>query len=74
MNQVIPFLGGVFTKPFFNDQLTKIIDKSADNQLDARIPVAYNKNCHVSLMTSFVKWGLGREMMMDVSMTGCLLI
>ena len=35
--------------------MTKVIDKSADNQSEARISVAYNKNCHLSLMTSFVK-------------------
>ena len=48
--------GGGFTKPFFNDrQMTKISDKSADNKSEGRISVAYNKNCHSSLMTSFVK-------------------
>ena len=31
--------------------------KSADNQSEARISVAYNKDCHLSLMTSFVKRG-----------------
>ena len=35
--------------------MTKISDKSADNQSEARISVAYNKYCHLSLMTSFVK-------------------
>ena len=35
--------------------MTKISDKSVDNQSEARISVAYNKNCHSSLMTSFVK-------------------
>ena len=35
--------------------MTKISDKSADNQSKARISVAYNKNCHLSLMESFVK-------------------
>ena len=37
--------------------MTTISDKSADNQSEARISLAYNKNCHLSLMTSFVKWG-----------------
>ena len=44
------------TKPFFND---KISDKSADNQSEARISLAYNKKCHLLLMTSFVNWGPG---------------
>ena len=35
--------------------MTKISDKSADNQSEARISVAYNKVCYMSLMTSFVK-------------------
>ena len=35
--------------------MTKTSDKSADTQSEARISVAYNKNCHLSLMTSFVK-------------------
>ena len=46
-----------FHKALFQWQMTKISDKSADNQSEARISVAYNKNCHLSLMTSFVKWG-----------------
>ena len=33
----------------------KINDKSGDNQSEARISVAYNKDCHLSPMTSFVK-------------------
>ena len=45
----------LFHKAFFQWQMTKISDKSADNQSEARISVAYNKNCHLSLMTSFVK-------------------
>ena len=45
----------VFHKAFFQWQMTKISDKSADNQSEARISVAYNKNCHLSLMTSFMK-------------------
>ena len=36
-------------------KMTNIRDKCADNQSEARISVAYNKNCHLSLMTSFVK-------------------
>ena len=35
--------------------MTKASEKSADNQSEARISVAYNKNCHLSLMTSLVK-------------------
>ena len=46
---------GAFHKAFFQSQMTKISDNSADNQSEARILVAYNKNCHLSLMTSFVK-------------------
>ena len=46
---------GVFHKAFFQWQMTKISDKSADNQSETRISVAYNNNCHLSLMTSFVK-------------------
>ena len=45
-----------FHKAFFQWQMTKISDKSADNQSEARIS-AYNKDCHLSLMTSFVKQG-----------------
>ena len=43
--------------------MTKIIDKSADNQSEARIsvPVAYNKDCHLSLMKSFVKQAPGQH-------------
>ena len=50
--------GTRFTKPFFNDKWRgKNSDKSADNQSEARISLAnYNKNCHLSLMTSFVNW------------------
>ena len=47
-------LGGV-SQSLFQWQLTKISDKSADNQSEARISVAYYKNCHFSLMASFVK-------------------
>ena len=39
--------------------MTKIRDKSAELHLAARIPVAYNKNCHFSLMTSCVKQAPG---------------
>ena len=46
--------------------MTKISDKSADNQSEARISVAYNKNCHSSLMTSFVKHP---QVSLDTSMT-----
>ena len=35
--------------------MTKNSDKSADDQSEARISVAYNKNCHLLLMTSLVK-------------------
>ena len=35
--------------------MTKISDKSADNQSEARISVAYNKNFHLAMMTIFVK-------------------
>ena len=35
--------------------MTKISDISADNQSEARISVAFNKNCHLSLITNFVK-------------------
>ena len=35
--------------------MTKTSDKSADSQSETRISVAYNKNCHLSLMTSLVK-------------------
>ena len=41
---------------YFNIEYTvNNSDKSADNQSEARISVAYNTNCHLSLMTSFVK-------------------
>ena len=43
-----------FHKAFFQSQMTKISDKSVDNQSQASISVAYNKNCYLSLMTSFV--------------------
>ena len=46
---------GPFHKAFFQWHMTKISYKSADNQSEARISVAYNRNCHLSLMTSFVK-------------------
>ena len=35
--------------------MTNISDKSAYNQSEARISVAYNNNGHLSLMISFVK-------------------
>ena len=35
--------------------MTETSDNSADNQSQARISVVYNKNWHLSLMTSFVK-------------------
>ena len=45
-----------FHKAFFEWQMTQISDNSADNQSEARISIAYMKqNCHLSLMTSFVK-------------------
>ena len=48
-----------FTKPFFNDKG----QKSVKNLLitNQRISVAYNKNCHLSLMKSFVKWVPGQS-------------
>ena len=39
--------------------MTEISDKYVDNQSEASISLAYNKNCHFSLMTSFVKRGPG---------------
>ena len=39
--------------------MTKISDKSADDQSEARISVAHKKNCHLSLISSFVKHPLG---------------
>ena len=48
-----------FHKAFFQWQMTKISNKSADNQSEIRISLAYNKICHLSLMTSFVKRGRG---------------
>ena len=42
--------------------MTKFSDISANDQSEARISVAYNKNCHLSLMTSFVKRPLGESM------------
>ena len=42
-----------FHKAFFQWQMTKISDESVDNQSEARISVACNKNCHLSLMTRF---------------------
>ena len=48
-------LGPVSQSPFFNDRRKKNSDKSVDNQSEAWISVAYNKNCHLSLMTSYVK-------------------
>ena len=41
--------------------MKNISDKSADNQSEARISLAINKNCHVLLMISFVKQGPGVE-------------
>ena len=35
--------------------MSKINDESVDIQSEAWISVAYNKNCHLSLMKSFVK-------------------
>ena len=35
--------------------MAKISDKSDDNQSEARISVAYNTNCHLSLMKICVK-------------------
>ena len=46
--------GGV-SQSLFSMTMTKICDKSANNQSEARISVAYNKDCHLSLMTSFGK-------------------
>ena len=43
--------------------MTKIIDKSAYNHSKARILVAFNKNCHLSLKTSFVKRGPGNNLL-----------
>ena len=37
--------------------MTKISNKSTDNQSEAMISLANNKICHLSPMTSFVKWG-----------------
>ena len=48
-------LGPVSQSPFFNDNDKYPVTKSSDNQSEARISVAYNRNCHLSLMTSFVK-------------------
>ena len=42
--------------------MTKISEKSADNLSEPRISVAYNKNCHLSLITSFVKHPQERAM------------
>ena len=50
-----------FHKAFFQWQVTKISDKSADNQSEARISVAYNLNCHLSLTDKFCEtppWSL----------------
>ena len=58
-----------FHKAFFQWQMTKISDKSADNQSEARISVAYNKNCHLSLMTSFVK--LPHDLTLELVMLSC---
>ena len=44
-----------FHKAFFQWQMTNISDKSDDNQSEARISITYNNNCHLSLMTCFVK-------------------
>ena len=51
-----------FNKAFFDDKMTKIRDKSANqgarSKSEARISIAHiNKNCRLSLMISFVKWG-----------------
>ena len=35
--------------------MTKNSDNSANNQSEAKISLAYNRNCHLSLMTRFVK-------------------
>ena len=48
---------GPISQGLFLMKNEKIGDKSANNQSEARISLAYNKNCHLSLMTSFVKWG-----------------
>ena len=63
--------GSRFTKPFFNDKLQKISDKSVVNQSEARISVAYNKNSNLSLMTIFVKRppGLFRWLFYKVTQT-----
>ena len=47
--------GPISQSLFSMTKISKISDKSDDNQSEARISVAYNKNGHVSLMTSFVK-------------------
>ena len=41
----IPGIKPGFHKAFFQWQMIQISDKSADNQSEARISVAYNKNC-----------------------------
>ena len=46
---------GPVSQSLFSMTNDKTSDKSADNQSEARISVAYNKICHLSLMTSFVK-------------------
>ena len=46
---------GPVSQSLFSMTMTNISDKSFDNQSEARISVAYNNNCHLSLMTSFVK-------------------
>ena len=51
----LPDQGPVSQSLFTMTNEKKISDKSADNQSEARISVAYNKNCHLSPMTSFVK-------------------
>ena len=53
-----------FHKAFFQWQMTKVSDKSADNQSEARISVAYNKDCHMSLMISFVKRAPARQVIL----------
>ena len=46
---------GPVSQSLFQWRMTQISDKSADNQSEASVSVAYNKYCHLSLMTSFVK-------------------
>lgn len=46
-----------FTIPFFRWKITKIISKSADNQSEVKISLAYDKNSRLSLIKSLVKRG-----------------